>query len=115
MDLNILIFILIGLIVLAGSIFLLKSMVKAALLTVVIMLLFRAGWVYTTDEMVNTFHLDKILNRDSYQEFRLRYEDYKNRRDEDAIINPDGLEETIKNEIKDKVDDYLHTEPETED
>lgn len=107
MQTEILIYILIGLLLFGGAMYLLKSLVKAALLTVVIMVLFRVGWIYSAEEMVNTFRLDKILNKESYTEFRIGYEDYVNKREEDPIVNPKGLEETIKSEIQNKVYEYF--------
>lgn len=101
-------YIIIGAIVLGVTIFILRSFVKAAIVALLVVLLFRIGWVYTGEDIENSMFLNKILHPDFIESIVESYEGFADKRDElGEMIDPETLEETVRDEIKDKVNEYL--------
>lgn len=91
------------------TIFILRSFVKAALIAILVVFLFRVGWVYTADDVRNNLFINKILNPDYIESVVEKYEDFTEKRKEGGdVIDPEALEDTVKEEIRNKVLDYLN-------
>lgn len=107
MNYEILKYIIIGVLLLGILLFILKSIVKTIIVVVIIAILFRIGWIYTSDDLKNSF-LKNILNEDYIEDISDKYDDYVERRNNDNIIEPQKIEDTIREEINKKVNQYMN-------
>lgn len=99
-------YIIIGLVVVVVGIFILKSVIKAIILGIVILIVFRIGWVYDADDIITKFHLNKVLKPEHVEEFQKGYSHYEDEREKDAIVDAKQLDEYIKRELKEKVNNF---------
>lgn len=102
-------------IILGITFYLLKSFIQAIVITFIIVILFRIGWVYTSDDLRSKFSLEKIIPSKYVESIYDKYDDYVNKREEYKIINPDELEGAIKKELQEKVNQYLKKDDTIED
>lgn len=99
-------FVLVAFIVLGILFFVLKSFIKAAIITCIIIILFRIGWTYTSNDLREKLFLDKIIDEKYVEEIYDKYDKYVEKRSNDGIINTEKLEETVKDEMNKKINEY---------
>lgn len=85
----------------------LKSLIKAIITSIIIILLFRIGWVYSSDDLKEKLHLDTFISPKYQEDFYNKYDDYKDRREKDEIINTREINNKIDEQIDEKVKKYL--------
>ena len=114
MDYSTLKLIAIAIIVFGALMFLFKSLIKAIIITIVIVTLFRVGWVYTSDDLKNKLHLGEFVNPSYVESLYDGYDDYVNKRDKDNILdakkidnNIQKVDDSLRKEISEKVNQYL--------
>ena len=103
-----LLMILIVIIVIFIAFLIFKSLIKAVIITSIIVILFRIGWVYKTDDLKNNFKLDKYVNPNYAEKIYKTYDNYVEKREQNAIINAEKLEETIRDDVDKKVSEYIN-------
>lgn len=81
----------------------LKSMIKAALIVFVMVILFRFGWVYNSTDLKETMWFDTIIKSEYQDDFYLKYDKYRTKTKKDEVIDT----EEVDNQIKDKINEYL--------
>jgi uncharacterized membrane protein YraQ (UPF0718 family) len=86
-------------IILFGSLFLLsyvfKSIVKAIIISLVIVLLFKIGFLWTTEDLKETKFF-KILAPEPQEKIERFYDDYSKKRDKQSIFRKDKIPEYFK-------------------
>jgi uncharacterized protein YacL len=110
MSSEVLIFIIIAVVGFLFLLTLLKSLLKAAIFIVIFIVLFRVGWVYSSEDLKEKLHLDEFISEEYKEKFFNKYDEYKEKRSEDEVIDTDKINETINNHLKildDKVDEYI--------
>lgn len=96
-------YIFMALVIMGLGLFLLRSLVKATFLAIIVVVIFRIGWVYSADDMINKFHLDKILAPDYIEEFQEGYGKYEDKRKEDELIDTEEMDNILKKELEEKL------------
>lgn len=90
---------------------LLKSLFKAGIVIFIFVILFRVGWVYTSNDLKEKLHLDSLIKEEYQEGFFNKYDDYSKRRKEDEIIDTENMNNEIDNQLKnlnDKVDNFIN-------
>lgn len=107
MNYELLKYIIIFILVLGILFFVLKSLVKVIIIGIIIAILFGIGWTYTSDDLKNKLFLDKIVNEKYIENIYDKYDNYVDKREkEDNLINPENIEDIIREEIDRKVNEY---------
>lgn len=87
-----------------------KSLLKAGIFAVIVVVLFRVGWIYTSDDLKEKLHLDNFISKE-YQEIIFRkYDEFVEKRKGGEIIDTDKINDTINdnlNKLNEKVDEYI--------
>lgn len=115
MNYEIIRYVIIGAIVLGVTMYILKSFIKAALIAMVIVILFKVGWVYTGDDVRNSSFLNNILHPEAIESVIEKYDLFAKRRDSLQEKLDVNIEESVKDEIGDKIKDYLNKDTDSED
>ena len=89
------------------ALFLLKSLIKAIIISFVIILLFRIGWVYDSNDLKEKLHVDNFIKSEYIEDVYNKYDDYTNKREVDEIIDTKKIDDTISKELDEKVEDYI--------
>jgi len=90
---------LIAIIAISISFFLLKSFIKAAIVAIIIVILFRIGWVYNSNDLREKLHLDEFIKPQYRETIYDKYDDYKKKREEDEVIDTKGIDNKINEGI----------------
>lgn len=114
MDYGFIRFIIFTAFVLGVLFFLLKSIVRAILVTIVIIFVFKVGWIYTPGDIKEKIPLRWFVNEDHAELLYNKYENYVDKREESSIIDVYEIEKDIREkgidatkELDRKVDSYL--------
>lgn len=97
--------------ILGATILILKSLIKAAIVTFIIILLFRIGWVYDSGDLKNNFLLDKLINYQKIESVFTEYEKYVDKRREKEVIDTEEIDRKIREEMNKKVKEYMDSQP----
>lgn len=93
---------------------LLNSVIKAAIVSFVIIIMFRIGWVYNSRDLKEKLWLDKIFDKEHLNVIYEKYDDFRNRDKENEVIDTEKIDEIIKEKIEDtlseKVEKYINRE-----
>lgn len=99
-----------GIIVFIIVISLIRSVLKALFISVIAVILFRFAWIYSADELFNKFKLNEIMNEQKAEEFYETYDEYTKRRNQDALIDANKIDDKIKDseaEIRNRLDEKV--------
>lgn len=99
--------IILGIVVLGIAIYILKSFIKAIIVTVVIVLLFRIGWVYNSNDLKHKILPDNI-NSEKIENIFSVYDSYVDKRKEHEVIDTEEIDNMIREEMQKKVDEYIN-------
>lgn len=100
--------IMLSVLILGITIFILKSLIKAAIVTIVIVLLFRIGWVYNSSDLKDKLLLDKLINPEKMESIYSEYDSYVDKRKENEVIDTEGIDNKIREEMNKKVNEYIN-------
>lgn len=89
------------------ALFLLKSIIKAIIISFVIIILFRIGWVYNSNDLKEKLHFDKFIKSEYIEDIYDKYDNYTNRREKDEIIDTKKIDNAISEELDKKVNKYI--------
>lgn len=100
--------IMLSVLILGITIFILKSLIKAAIVIIVIVLLFRIGWVYNSSDLKDKLLLDKFINPEKMESIYSEYDSYVDKRKENEVIDTEGIDNKIREEMNKKVNEYIN-------
>lgn len=90
----------------------LRSLVKAAIVLIVIVLLFKIGWVYTSEDLKSKFNLDDFVEREHREKLYEGYDNFREKGKKEEVINTDKINDKVDNlidkNLNDKVKDYIN-------
>ena len=86
---------------------LLNSVIKAAIIIFVIVIMFRVGWVYNSRDLREKLWLDKIINQNYQERFYEKYDDFRKKDKESGVVDTEKIDEIIKEEIEGKINEKV--------
>lgn len=101
------IFIVLTILVLGVAFYFIKSFIQAVFVTLLVVLIFRVGWVYSADEVIHLFRLDSIMEEEKVEEFEIFFEDFRKRSSENQILIPEKIDNALEEELREKMDEFL--------
>lgn len=105
--------IILGVFILGITVFILKSLIKGIIVTIIIILLFRIGWVYSSDDLKDKFLLDKFINTKQVESIFSEYDNYVDKRRKNEVIDTEGIDSKIREEMNKKVNEYMDKQPDS--
>lgn len=99
--------IILGVFILGITVFILKSLIKGIIVTIIIILLFRIGWVYSSDDLKDKFLLDKLINTKQVESIFSEYDNYVDKRRKNEVIDTEEIDRKIREEMNKKVNEYV--------
>lgn len=103
--------IILGVFILGITVFILKSLIKGIIVTIIIILLFRIGWVYSSDDLKDKFLLDKLINTKQVESIFSEYDNYVDKRRKNEVIDTEEIDKKIREEMNKKVNEYVNYPP----
>lgn len=107
MDIELIKLFIIGVLVFTVAIYIFGTTLRIALVAIVVVLIFRMGWVYTGDDIQGQEFWNKILPENVVEFIVEKYDEFSDRRDEGAIIDAENLEDGVKKEFIDKTNEFI--------
>lgn len=107
MDIELVKLLIIGVLVFTVAIYIFGTTLRIALVAIVVVLIFRMGWVYTGDDIQGQEFWNKILPENVVEFIVEKYDEFSDRRDEGAIIDAENLEDGVKKEFIDKTNEFI--------
>ena len=99
--------IIVGILVIGIAIYIFKTTVRVAVIFLIIVYLFRFGWVYQSSDLRGQDLWNKILGEEAVEFFYEKYDAFSKKRDANSVIDAEKVEEGIRQEIIDKTNHYL--------
>lgn len=94
----------VGVVIIVGIAFLLKSFAKIVLALVAIVILFNMGFIWGVDDLNEKLHLDKILKNNYNEQIMDTLDTFDKKREETAVIDTTALKEVVEEQVKEGVD-----------
>lgn len=86
-----------------------KSLIKAAIIVIIMIILFRIGWVYSSNDLKEKLYFDNIIKPEYQESFYNQYDNYKNKREKNEVIDTKKMDEEFTKEINKKVQEYIES------
>ena len=100
--------IIIGILVIGIAIYIFKTTVRVAIILLVIVYLFRFGWVYQSGDLRGQDLWKKILGEETVEFFYEKYDAFSKKRDENSVIDAEKVEDGIREEIEERTNEFLN-------
>lgn len=107
---NIVLPIIIGVVVFLIAMFILKSIIRAILIGLLALVVFRVGWVYSADELFEKYKLREVITEEYQDDIYNKYNEYTEKRDSNMIIDTEKIDNKLQEkefEIKKELNEKL--------
>lgn len=88
-------------------IYITKSLIKAIILSYVIITIFKFAWLYTPEDIAENIMIKTLLPEDKIEVLVDKYSIYADKRDEISIFSREDIEESV-DEIKNNIENQIN-------